>query len=131
LVSAVNSSVTGVGGYGPGGSSARTPVAPGDGAKTDPNFVQGGISGDAGGAAQDSASGSNLAGPVSGAFAAQAYAQENGASPVAQFGPRSPKQAAAAYQSTETQTDPKGASDVQLPGMPARLASGRALDLTT
>jgi hypothetical protein len=127
LVSAVDSSVSGLAGLGPTGPGARAPVSPADGAKGSPNFAQTGVGGDAA-TTPDNANGANLAGPVNGAFAAQAFAQESGASVTGSFAPRSPKQAAAAYQATETQTDPKSTSDVQLPGLPARLASGRTLD---
>lgn len=128
MVSAVNSPVSGLVGFGPAGSSGRLPVAPADGTKTNSNFFQGKLGGDAGASASNN--NANLAGLASGGFAAQAFAQENLGYTIATATPRSPRQVAAAYQTTENQTDPGSVSDIQLPGLPARLASGRTLDLT-
>jgi len=69
-----------------------------------------------------------LPGLVAGIFAAQTYAQEGDALFLAS--PRPTLQVVAAYRSAASQAEPDGAGDIQVPGQPQPLASGRRVDFT-
>jgi len=129
LVNAVDTPVSGFTGLGPAGLGPRAPTAPAEAPKNGPVFEQNGPAQSDAATAGTAPARGNLNPPASGAFAAQAIAQNGDGASAAAFAVTSPKQAAAAYQTTESQTDPRGVAEVILPGLPARLSSGRAIDV--
>jgi hypothetical protein len=129
LVSAVNSSLSGLAGLGPNGSGARSPVSQTDRDKIESVLSQNGVGFDARSSGRQNST--TLSGLVSGAFAAQAFAQETAAASEQTPLFRSPSSAAAAYQSASNKFDRRSATDVEVPGQPSRLLSGRLLDFKT
>lgn len=127
LVVSVTSSVSGIAGVGPVSTGGRAPLASQVGAAVEASVAQNGVGFESG--TGNRHGGANLPQLVASTFAAQALAQEGTVSAVLQTS-RSAQQVAAAYQTTTAQAEAIGSSEVQVPGLPPRLASGRLLDLT-
>ncbi len=129
MVSAVNSSLSGIPGLGPASSGTRAPRGAPVNATTDATIAPGGV-GLGSNTPQDQSSAA-FADAAAAAFQAQAFGQQPAmAVPPSDLAARA-RRAAAAYQATTDQTNAaKGPSDVQVPGLPPRLASGRMLDLS-
>lgn len=129
MVSAVNSSLSGVSGLGSAGSAARAPRAVPLVPTTDATSASGGVGLGSNAFQDQNATASSEA--VVAAFQAQAFGQQSAAgAPPSDLLMRA-RRAAAAYQATTDQTSRANLpSDVQVPGLPPRLASGRMLDLS-
>lgn len=132
MVSVVNSSLQGVSGLGSAAAGVRAPrAAPIDlvSDATDATTAPGN-----GGPGANTAQDQGVTAPssaVATAFQAQAIGQEPANAPRTPDIALRARKAAAAYQAATEQTNAGGpASDIQLPGMPPRLASGRMLDLS-
>jgi hypothetical protein len=130
LVESVASSVSGIAGVGPVSTTGgRARLASQIGATVEASVAQNGVGFESG--TGNSRGGANLPELVASTFPAQAFAQEGAAASVVfPVSRSSAQQAAAAYQSTTAQTEANGSAEVQVPGLPPRLASGRVLDLT-
>ena len=140
MVNAVDTPVSSVLGLVPAGQGQRTtPAASPAPAAPQPITPVKPIQGDAsngnsgtdasGSGGNGSGSNSNAGASAQTAFAAQVLAQQSDPSAASAYVIPSPEQAAQAYQTVESQTDPKNIAEVLLPGLPPRLASGRSLDL--
>lgn len=64
-----------------------------------------------------------------GGFAAELFAQAIGASTISVAAPLQARRVAAAYQTASDLTQSVANADIQVPGLPPRLSSGRLLDL--
>jgi hypothetical protein len=126
LVVSVTSSVSGIANVGPVSTGGRAPLASQIGATVEASVAQNGVGFESG--TGGSRGGASLPQLVASTFAAQAFAQESATSLLLPA-PRLPQQVAAAYR-TVAQAEANAAPDVQVPGLPTPLASGRVLDLT-
>lgn len=130
MVTAVNSSLPGISGLGAASSGARAPRSAPINAATDATIGSAGV-GLGSNTLQDQGA-TTFSNAAAAAYQAQAFGQQSAmtALPSSDLAARA-RRAAAAYQATTDQTNgAKLASDVHVPGLPPRLASGRMLDLS-
>jgi hypothetical protein len=125
-VSSSTSSASGIAGLASVGTGGRAPIASQVGATVEASVAQNGVGFDSG--TGTGRGGANLPDQVASTFAAQLFVQEGGGAALT-APPRSSQQVASTYQNT-AQVEANASADVQIPGLPTPLASGRVLDLT-
>jgi hypothetical protein len=81
------------------------------------------------GSGAQSGAGLDFSSPLDSGFAAELFAQFNGSSTISVSTPFISKQVSDAYQTASDLAPVTGANDIQVPGLPPRLSSGRLLDL--